>query len=124
MEKIANILTGVVAGLHLCFMIIEMFLWQTDFSLKAFGMTPEVAAHSAVLAQNQGLYNGFLACGLIWTFFIPEFKTQASTRTFFLICIVIAGIFGAITAKFSIFFTQSLPALLALLAVRWSKCNR
>lgn len=84
-------------------------------------MTPEMAASTAVLAKNQGLYNGILAAGLIWTFFILDSNFQKSTRTFFLACIIIAGIFGAFTTgKFSILFIQALPALLALAAVRKS----
>lgn len=118
MKTLAAVLTGIVALLHGCFLVLEMFLWQTHFGLKVFGMTPESAAQTAVLAENQGLYNGFLAAGLIWSFFIPDIKFQKSTRTFFLVCIVIAGVFGALTAKFSILLTQALPALLALLAVR------
>lgn len=114
---LAGILTGVVAALHLYFLVLEMFLWQTDFGLKTFGMTKEVAAHTAVLAKNQGLYNGFLAAGLLWSFFIGNFEFKESVRIFFLLCIIVAGIFGAMTAKFSIFFIQGLPAILALIAV-------
>lgn len=121
MKKLAAILTGIVAILHLFFMVLEMFLWQTNFGIKIFNLTPEFAAQSSILAKNQGLYNGFLAAGLIWTFFIHEFRFQKSIRTFFLICIIIAGVFGAATAKFSILFTQAFPAFLALIAVRFSK---
>src|SRR5437868_5015718 len=120
MNKLAGILTGFVALSHLFFMVLEMFLWQTSVGLQIFDMTPEVAAHSAILAKNQGLYNGFLAAGLIWSFFIPDFNTRKSTRTFFLVCIIAAGVFAASTAKFSILFSQALPALLALIAVRYS----
>jgi putative membrane protein len=121
LKKIAEVLTALVALLHLSFMFLEMFLWQTDFGLKAFDMTPTVAENSAVLAKNQGLYNGFLAAGLIWSFFIQDSRFQRSIRTFFLVCILIAGLFGAATAKPSIIFIQALPALLALIAVRFSK---
>jgi putative membrane protein len=121
MRLIAAILTGIVAVLHICFLILEMFLWQTNVGLHIFNMTPEAAAYSAVLAKNQGLYNGFLAAGLIWTFFISDKEFQKLTRTFFLLCIIVAGIFGGLTAKMSIIFIQALPALLALIAVRYSK---
>ena len=110
---LANVLVGIVALLHLGFLVMEMFLWQTPIGLRIFGLTPEFAAKTAVLAKNQGLYNGFLAAGLIWSFFLaPEY--QISVQTFFLICIAIAGIFGATTVKPSIFFIQALPALIAL----------
>ncbi len=118
MKTLAAILTGIVALLHLFFLVLEMFLWQTDIGLKTFELTPEMAAQTAVLAKNQGLYNGFLAAGLIWTFFISDVRFQKSARTFFLACIIIAGVYGAATAKFSIIFIQALPALLALIAVR------
>lgn len=121
MKKIAAVLIGLIAFLHLYFMILEMFLWQTDVGLRVFNMTPEAAAQTATLAKNQGLYNGILAAGLIWTFFISEFRFQKSARYFFLTSIIIAGIFGAITAKFSILFIQALPALLAWIAVKLSR---
>ena len=118
MKTLANILTGLVAVLHLGFLTLEMFLWQRETGMRIFGLTPELAAQTAALAQNQGLYNGFLAAGLIWSFYIANRGFQKSVRTFFLVCIVIAGIFGALTAKTSILFIQALPALLALIAVR------
>jgi putative membrane protein len=120
MKKCAAVLVGLVAALHLFFLVLEMFLWQTPFGLRTFNMTPEVAANSAVLAMNQGLYNGFLAAGLIWTFFIEQHDFQRAVRFFFLGCIIIAGIFGGMTAKFSIIYTQALPALLAFIAVKYS----
>lgn len=120
MMIIAAALTALVAALHLIFLVLEMFLWPTPIGQKLFNLTPEFAEKSAVLAQNQGLYNGILAAGLIWTFFIPDPAFQASARTFFLIAIVVAGLFGAYTAKPSIFFLQALPALLALIAMHFS----
>ena len=92
-----------------------MFLWTTPFGLKTFNMTEQVAASSAVLAANQGLYNGFLAAGLVWGLIATE------SRIFFLGCVIVAGIFGAATAKPSILFVQALPAALALLAVLVSR---
>ena len=120
MNKIAGFLTGIIAALHLYFLFLEMFLWQTETGMKVFGMTPEIASHTATLAKNQGLYNGFLAAGLIWSYFISNASFQKSVRTFFLTCIVVAGIFGALTAKVSILYIQALPALLALISVRFS----
>ncbi|MCP5507144.1 MAG: DUF1304 domain-containing protein [Chlamydiales bacterium] len=117
MYRIAGILTGLVAVFHLFFMVLEMFLWQTSFALKVFDMTPQIAANSALLAMNQGLYNGFLAAGLIWTFFIHEPSFRRSVRYFFLGCIIVAGVFAGVTVKLSIIATQALPAMLALLAV-------
>ncbi len=119
MKIIANLLTAVVALLHLGFLVLEMFLWTTPFGLKTFNMTPEVAASSAVLAANQGLYNGFLAAGLVWGLVARESGT--AIKIFFLACVIVAGIFGAATAKPTILFVQALPAALALLAVLASR---
>lgn len=117
MKELTGILTGIVAALHLGFMILEMFLWQKDIGRKVFGTTEEFAAKSATLAKNQGLYNGFLAAGLIWSFFIPDASFQISIRLFFLTCVLIAGIFGAVTLKRqNVFWIQGFPALLAILA--------
>ncbi|MCE9598927.1 MAG: DUF1304 domain-containing protein [Spirochaetia bacterium] len=121
MKTTATILTGLVALLHFGFMYLEMFLWQSEFGLKTFGMTPEVAANSAVLAMNQGLYNGLLAGGLVWSFITKNENSRLVIRTVILTMIVIAGGYGAATAKFSILFTQALPAALALLLTRLSK---
>ena len=117
MDMVANFLVAFVALLHLIFLVLEMFLWQTPFGKKLFGMSKEKALMTAVLAKNQGLYNGFLAAGLIWTFFIPDTHFQYQLRIFLLICIIIAAIYGGITAKGSILLIQGLPALLALIAV-------
>jgi putative membrane protein len=116
---IANLLVGLVALLHLGFLVLEMFLWTTPFGLRTFNMTPEVAASSKVLAANQGLYNGFLAAGLVWGLLARENGT--AIKVFFLACVIVAGIFGAATAKPTILFVQALPAALALLAVLASR---
>jgi putative membrane protein len=113
MHLLALALTGLVALLHCWFMILEMFLWKKPIGLKTFAMTPEVAQTSAVLAANMGLYNGFLSAGLITSFFLPE-PQSLSFRIFFLICVVVAGLYGAWSVKPKIFFIQALPALLAL----------
>jgi putative membrane protein len=107
---LANILIGVVAVLHLAFLVLEMFFWDHPVGRKIFGLTPELSAGSKALAANQGLYNGFLAAGLVWGLA----SGRADVKVFFLACIVIAGIYGGITAKRSILVTQGLPAALAL----------
>ena len=119
MKIIANLLVAVVALLHVGFLVLEMFFWTTPFGLKTFNMTEQVAASSAVLAANQGLYNGFLAAGLVWGLTAKE--NGAAIKVFFLGCVIVAGIFGAATAKPSILFMQALPAAPALLAVLASR---
>ena len=113
MNLIANILVVLVAVLHLGFLTLEMFLWDHSVGRRTFKMTPEYSKASASLAANQGLYNGFLAAGLIWGLV----TSNAPVQIFFLICVVIAGIYGGITAKRSILYMQALPGLLALIAV-------
>lgn len=113
MKLLANILTFLVAISHVGILVLEMFFWNHPVGQKIFAMTPEVAESSAVLAMNQGLYNGFLAAGLFWGLS----KNRLDIKVFFLGCVVIAGIFGGITAKTSILFTQGLPALLAFILV-------
>jgi putative membrane protein len=113
MKLIANVLIGMVALSHVGFLILEMFFWDHPVGRKIFGMTPEVSAGSARLAANQGLYNGFLAAGLIWALWTDRRELQF----FFLGCVILAGVFGGLTAKTSILFTQALPATLALVAI-------
>ena len=112
MKKLATALVAFVALEHIYILVLEMFLWTKPAGLRAFGLTPEFAEQTAVLAANQGLYNGFLAAGLIWS--LASKEHGASLRVFFLACIVVAGVFGAITAKPSILFVQAAPALIAL----------
>ena len=112
MKKIATALVAIVAIEHLYILVLEMFLWTKPAGMRAFGLTPEFAEQSAVLAANQGLYNGFLAAGLIWSLLRKD--DDISIRVFFLSCIIIAGVFGAITAKPSILYVQAAPALIAL----------
>ncbi len=109
-----QILIGFIAFLHLYFLWFEMFAWTTRGKKVFTKMSDDLLEKTKVLAANQGLYNGFLAAGLIWTFFItnPEWKNHVSV--FFLICVAIAGIYGALTAEKKIFFIQALPALMAL----------
>jgi putative membrane protein len=117
MVVLANMLVALVAVLHLGFLVLEMFLWDHPVGRTTFKMTPEYAQASAKLAANQGLYNGFLAAGLIWGLVSGEI----SVKIFFLICVIAAGVFGGFTAKRSILYMQALPGLLALMAVYLSK---
>ena len=112
---IANLLVALVAALHLYFLVLEMFLWTKPLGLKTFRNSPEKAADSAVLAANQGLYNGFLAAGLIWGLLqaVPAFAFEI--KTFFLLCVIVAGIYGAATVSRRILFVQALPAAIALI---------
>ena len=114
MKIIARFLIAFVALEHLAFMILEMYFWTKPLGLKIFGNSAEVAETSAILASNQGLYNGFLAGGLVWSLLIKDNCHSRSTSLFFLSCVVLAGLFGGLTAKGSIFFIQGLPALLAI----------
>ncbi|MFS8064494.1 MAG: DUF1304 domain-containing protein [Luteimonas sp.] len=110
MSVVAIVLVVVVALLHLYFLVLEMFLWTRPAGLKVFGQTPEQAAQAALLAANQGLYNGFLAAGLLY-------GVATGSREFclfFLACVVVAGAYGAMTVNRRIFFVQALPALLAI----------
>jgi putative membrane protein len=115
MIHVANALVAVVAALHLYFLVLEMFLWTRPAGLKAFGLTSEKAADSAVLAANQGLYNGFLAAGLVWGLIQgnPGFAFQI--KAFFLLCVIIAGVYGAASVSRKILFVQALPAAIALI---------
>ena len=112
MAMAANVVIAIVALLHLYFLVLEMFLWDKPAGLRAFGQSAEAAAASKVLAANQGLYNGFLAAGLIWGLSLGAAGT--SVKVFFLSCVLIAGVYGAMTASRKILFVQALPALIAL----------
>ena len=113
MKLIAKLLVAFVALSHLGFLTLEMFFWNHPVGHKIFAMTPEVAASSATLAMNQGLYNGFLAAGLLWGLW----SGRRDIQLFFLGCVIVAGVFGGLTAKTSILLTQALPALIALIFV-------
>jgi putative membrane protein len=114
MNWIANVLVALVAVLHVYFLVLEMFLWTKPLGLKTFHNTPEKAQDSAVLAANQGLYNGFLAAGLIWGLVqaVPGFAFQI--KVFFLLCVIVAGVYGAATVSRRILYVQAAPAALAL----------
>ena len=113
MNIIANILVVLVAVLHLGFLALEMFYWDHPFGRKRFGMTPEYSKASASLAANQGLYNGFLTAGLVWGLITGD----ASVKIFFLVCVVVAGVYGGLTTRRTILYIQALPGLLALISV-------
>ncbi|MFF9156150.1 DUF1304 domain-containing protein [Streptomyces sp. NPDC014846] len=116
MEIVANVLVGLVAVLHLYILVLEMFLWQRKPGRGLHGFDPETARATAPLAANQGLYNGFLAAGLVWGLLAAD-PTGFRVQVFFLSCVVVAGVFGATTANRRILFAQALPGALALAAV-------
>ena len=113
MSTVAIALILLVALAHLYFLVLEMFLWTRPLGLKVFGQSREKAEQSKVLAANQGLYNGFLAAGLAWA----VATAQPQVALFFLGCVVVAGIYGAMTVNRRIFFVQALPALAAIAAI-------
>lgn len=113
---VGKILIGLIAFLHIYFLILEMFLWDKPMGLKAFGNSLEKAKLTKVLAQNQGLYNGFLAVGLIWSLCAAaSFAIQLAN--FFLGCVLVAGVYGAMTASKKILYIQAFPALVTLIVV-------
>lgn len=113
MSVLARGLVVLVALLHVGFLVLEMFLWNGPIGQRVFAMTPEFAAQSAVLAANQGLYNGLLAAGLLW----GAIRNSREFMIFFLLCVIVAGVYGGLTAKMTIIYTQAAPGLAALLAV-------
>jgi putative membrane protein len=115
MNTAAQVAVALVALLHAYFLVLEMFLWDKPAGLRAFGHSAEAAASSKVLAANQGLYNGFLAAGLLWGLTLES--TGRHVAVFFLSCVVIAGLYGALTASRKILFVQALPGAVALALV-------
>lgn len=115
MTLLATLAVLVVAMLHLGFLVLESILWTRPAGRRIFGLTPELAESTRSLAMNQGLYNGFLAAGLIWG--VLEGHGGFRIELFFLGCVIVAGVFGALTAKRSILFVQALPGGVALLLV-------
>ena len=112
---IANALVALVALLHVYFLILEMFLWTKPLGLKTFRNTQEKANDSAVLAANQGLYNGFLAAGLLWGLFHPTPAFAFQIKVFFLLCVIVAGGYGAYSVSRRILFVQAAPAAMGLI---------
>ena len=117
MILIDNILVALVAALHTYFLILEMFLWEKQLGLRTFRHTPEKAAITKVLAGNQGLYHGFLAAGLIWSLVHGNPALAFQIKVFFLLCVVVAGAYGAATVSARILIVQALPAVIALVAL-------
>jgi putative membrane protein len=115
MSLLASAAVAAVALLHGYFLVLEMFLWEKPQGRKAFGTTPEFAAATRTLAANQGLYNGFLAAGLLWGLLAPAQSKEI--LTFFLACVIVAGLYGAISVSRKILWIQALPALVALALV-------
>ncbi|WP_134739852.1 DUF1304 domain-containing protein [Nocardioides sp. 503] len=113
MSVVANVLVGLVAALHLYFLVLEMFLWTEPLGRKTFNNSVELAETTKVLAANQGLYNGFLVAGLVWGLV----SDQTDVKVFFLACVVVAGLYGAATVSRRILLVQALPAALGLAAV-------
>lgn len=113
----AAVLVTIVAALHVYFLVLEMFLWRRPLGLRTFHMTQEVADSSAVLASNQGLYNGFLSAGLMWGLIGYGVVSGRAILTFFLACVIIAGLYGAATVSRRIALIQSFPAAVALALV-------
>ena len=113
MSIVAGVVVGLVAALHLSFLVLEMFLWDTPTGRRAFGLEPGFATESRTLAANQGLYNGFLAAGLVWGLV----SDREDVKLFFLACVIVAGAYGAATGSRRILVVQALPALVGFLLV-------
>ena len=112
---LANILIALVAAIHIYILILEMFLWNTRVGRKAFNLSIDFARDTTTMAANQGLYNGFLAAGLLWGLWLGEAGFQF--KLFFLACVLVAGIYGALTVSSKILYVQAIPALSALIAL-------
>ncbi len=116
MGLVANVLVGLVALIHIYFLVLEMFLWRTPVGRRIFGTDEAFADRAAALAANQGLYNGFLAAGLIWSLVAAD-PVGSQAKVFFLACVIIAGIYGGLTVTRRIVVFQALPAAVALVLV-------
>lgn len=119
MSLVASVVVALVALLHFYFLVLEMFLWDKPTGMRAFGQTPQSAAATKVLAANQGLYNGFLAAGLLWGLWLGP--AGFGVKVFFLLCVLVAGLYGAATASRKILFVQALPAAVGLVLVFLSR---
>jgi putative membrane protein len=116
MSMLANIVTAIIGLMHVWFLILEMLLWDKPTGMRAFGLTPEFAAQSKVLAANQGLYNGFLAAGLFWGLWLGG-SEGTHVKLFFLGCVLVAGLYGGFTATRKVLWIQGLPAAIGLVLV-------
>ncbi len=114
MIVIANILVAIVAVMHVYFLVLEMFLWTKPLGLRTFNQSQQKANDSAALAANQGLYNGFLAAGLIWGLVHPVAGDSFQIKVFFLLCVIVAGLYGGYSVSMRIILIQAVPAALAL----------
>lgn len=114
MHLASLVAVGFVALLHTWFLVLEMFLWQKPLGRKTFRMSEAKAAETAVLAANQGLYNGFLVAGLVWSMLYPDPVVAVHLQRFFLGCVIVAGLYGAASVSKGIFFVQSVPAIIAM----------
>lgn len=117
MNLLADVLVLFVAALHAWFLVLEMFLWTKPIGLKTFSNTEDQARATATLAANQGLYNGFLSAGLLWGLIAPSPALALAVKTYFLACVVVAGMYGSWSVSRRIFFVQAVPAIAALAAV-------
>lgn len=118
MELLAGIAVALVGLMHLLFLVLEMFLWNTKPGRSISGLSPELAANTSTIAANQGLYNGFLAAGLTWSLFATGCGFEL--RLFFLGCVIVAGFYGAFTVSRTVFFVQAAPGMVALVLVLYS----
>jgi putative membrane protein len=116
MQVLAALLVGLVALIHAYILVLEMFLWRTPFGRRVFGTEEAFAQEAATLAANQGLYNGFLAAGLVWSLLAAD-PVRHQTRIFFLVCVIVAGLYGGLTVARRIIAVQALPAAVALAVV-------
>jgi putative membrane protein len=116
-STIANIVIAIIALMHVWFLILEMFLWDKPTGRRAFGLTPEFATQSKVLAANQGLYNGFLSAGLLWGLILGNGAEGMHVKIFFLSCVLVAGLYGGFTATRKVLWIQATPALIGLALV-------
>ncbi|MCK9689553.1 DUF1304 domain-containing protein [Scleromatobacter humisilvae] len=119
LNQVANVFVALMALLHAYILVLEMFLWTTKRGRRAFGTTPEFAEASKVLAANQGLYNGFLAAGLVWGLCLGP--AGFAVKVFFLACILVAGLYGGFTATRKILFIQAIPATITLALVVYTQ---
>jgi len=117
MRMLEGTIVALVAALHVYFLTLEMFFWTRPLGLRVFGNSPQKAADSAVLAANQGLYNGFLAAGLVWGLLQPNAAFAFQIKVFFLLCVIVAGLYGAVSVSRKILFVQAAPAMLALICI-------
>jgi putative membrane protein len=116
LTHLANLVVAALAALHVYILVLEMFWWTTERGRRAFGLTADFARSTKAMAANQGLYNGFLAAGLVWGLVLGPVRGEG-VKIFFLVCIIVAGLYGAVTVARKILFIQTIPGALALMLV-------